>query len=385
MKRGWVLVWALVSGCGADGDMMNRIDGGGSGSVTATARIVNGASPVGTALFAPPPPPAPPEDGQWLASPKRLEMKLITLGLSPGGGSIAVDCPVVYDSTQPGGVQLGECLFTLAPGTYDTLDVGLSTDVKVIIDDAAAGLFTTAIGVQITEPVGGAQELTYKIGGMTGETRLSPIKLPQPLTVADGDSVLISVVIDALHSMRVTVTGTTVTLGHTGSPYPNDPGRPDIVATAGQLAKIKTYASAGLGTAGSYCASMCTAPPTQGITAVSVFYTSTSSVGMVNLRLNGTPQSCAMNLYPAFVNIAESYLGLDTNKVAGWAVFGQPSLMTYSAVFAMPQVTDITDTTELYCQNTTTDPAPSGGSFASGAPAIQTAGNSLGSYTLVAQ
>jgi len=383
MKRGWFVVWATVLGCGDDGGGMNR-DGGG-GSVPGTARIVNGASPVGTALFAPPPPPAPPENGQWLASPKHLEMKLITIGLSPNGGLITVDCPVVYDSMQPGGVQLGECPFTLPPGTYDTLDVGFSTDVKVIIDDAAAGLFTTSTGVQITEPVGGAQEVTYKIGGMTGETRLSPIKLPQALTVAEGDSVLVSVVIDALQSMRVTVNGTAVTLGHTGSPYPNDPGRPDMVATAGQVAKIKTYVSASLGTAGSYCAGMCTTPPTQGITAVSVFYTSTSSVGMVNLRLNGTPQTCAMNLYPAFVNIAESYVGLDTNKVAGWAVFGQQDFKTYSAVFAMPQVTDITDTTDLYCQNTTTDPAPSGGSFASGAPAIQTAGNSLGTYTLVAQ
>jgi hypothetical protein len=173
--------------------------------------------------------------------------------------------------------------------------------------------------------------------------------------------------------------------GNPMSIYPSDPGRPDIVATVGDLAHIKLFASPQLNTAGSYCWGGCTSVPPGGITAVSVFYTSQTSVAMVGVRLNGTPQNCGTQLFPAFCNDPKCYVGRDSNNVVGWAVGSTQQFTSYSAVFAMPMVANIGESTPLYCMNTTTDPMPPGGSFASGAPAIQTSGVNLGNYTLVAQ
>jgi hypothetical protein len=189
------------------------------------------------------------------------------------------------------------------------------------------------------------------------------------LTVAPNDTVDLSIVIQGLQSFRATVNNGAVT--------PN-PMRPDLVASAGTLAGIKYYVSQALGTAASFCAGGCANPPT-GITSVSVYYPSATTVTMVGLGLNGSPNNCGP-IMPSFVADPRAYIGLDANGVVGAALSGD-SYNSYSALIAMPQ----TATTTLYCQNSTTDPMPTGGSFASGAPNIQSAGNSQGGYVLVAQ
>jgi hypothetical protein len=378
MKRALVLVAMLASACSDDVHV--------GGTVAGTAKLYNGATPAGVSLVAPQRQGVA-ADGKWLVSPNRLTMKLTTIGLmgNDGGPRETVDCSVTYDQSQPGLTELGDCPFSIPPGTYTSLNLSFSTTISILVDDPTTGLFSTASGLEKSPPPGGAQEYSYMISGfMGGEAGLSPLQLPAPLTVADGDSVQLSVVINALQSLHFTVSGGTVSPGWTGTSYP-DPGRPDIVATAGSLAKIKLYASSALNTAASYCAGGCTNLPPMGITSVTTYYTSPTTIAMAGMQLNGPPASCLTPGSGSFVNDPRSYTGLDSNGVAGWAGATDANWTTYSVLYAMPQVATIGESATLYCSPTSGDPAPPGGSFASGAPAIQTAGNSLGAYVLVAQ
>lgn len=379
MKRALLSLAIVACGCDDGG-------GGGGGISTGTATLYNGASPAGTSLVTERPSGVA-ADGKWLVTPNKLTMKLTKIGLSGTGGGPreTVDCPVIYDITQPGLAELGDCPFTVPPGTYTSLDLSFSTTISVLVDDATNGLYSTSAGVQTTPPAGGAAEYSYTISGFTGdEAGLSPINLPKPLVVADGDTFQLSIVMSALQSMRFTVAGTTVTPGWAGTSY-NDPGRPDIIGTVGSLAKIKFYTGPGLDTAGSYCAGGCTAIPPTGITSVAIYYTSPTSVAIAGMQLNGPPVSCLTPGSGSFVNDPRSYIGLDASGVVGWAGASDNMWTNYNVLYAMPQVANISESTALYCSPTSGDPSPSGGSFASGAPAIQMPGNSLGTYTLVAQ
>ncbi len=379
MKRTLFSLVFVVAACGDDGS-------GGGGIAVGTATLYNGASPAGTALVTGRPAGVA-EDGKWLVTPNKLTMKLTKIGLMGTAGSPqeTVDCPVTYDITQPGLAELGDCPFTVPPGTYTSLNLSFSTTISVLVDDATIGLYSTSAGLQTTPPAGGATEYSYTIGGFSGdEAGLSPIDLPKPIDVAAGDTFQLSVVMSALQSLRFTVAGSTVTPGWAGTSY-NDPGRPDIVGTVGSLAKIKFYTGPGLDTASSYCAGGCAAIPPSGVTSVAIYYTSPTSVAMAGMQLNGPPASCLTPGSGSFVNDPRSFIGLDDSGVVGWAGATDNTWTTYNVLYAMPQVASISDSTELYCSPTSGAPAPSGGSFASGAPAIQTPGNSLGTYTLVAQ
>src|SRR5438874_2296941 len=64
------------------------------------------------------------------------------------------------------------------------------------------------------------------------------------------------------------------------------------------------------------------------------------------------------------------YLGLDTTNTLGWALPTDNSFASYSSEFSMAQVITLGGSTTLKCKQISTDPAPAGGNFSSGAPAI---------------
>jgi hypothetical protein len=308
-----------------------------------------------------------PENGQWLITPHQITMTLAMVSLGGGTGNMPltpVNCPVTWDRTMPGLTELGDCTFDVPPGTYSTINVVFSTSITTLIEDD--GFYSTATGVQTTAPTGGAVPYAWTIG--TGFNNIVE-PLGTTLTVAANDTVDLSIVLSGLQSFRATVNNGAVT---------PDPMRPDLVATAGTLAGINYYVSQALGTPASFCAGGCTAPPT-GITAVSVYYPTATTVTMVGLQLNGTPNNCGP-IMPSFIVDPKAYIGLDSSGNIGVALSGD-NYSSYSALLTMRQTTNTT----LYCQNSTTDPMPAGGSFASGAPTIQSAGNSQGAYVLVAQ
>ena len=97
--------------------------------------------------------------------------------------------------------------------------------------------------------------------------------------------------------------------------------------------------------------------------------------------LNGTPSGCPIGVSGAFNG--KGYLGLDATGTLGWALPTNSSFSSYSTEFNMAQVTTLGGSTTLNCQQISTDPAPAGGSFASGAPVISSPGYSAG-FVLVA-
>jgi hypothetical protein len=102
------------------------------------------------------------------------------------------------------------------------------------------------------------------------------------------------------------------------------------------------------------------------------------------MQTNGVPATCGP-IGEEYVNDPRGYQGLDAAGNLGWAISTDPTWATYSAELKMARVSSLGGTTTLYCKTRSTNPAPAGGSYASGAPTIATAANSLGTYVLVAK
>jgi len=334
--------------------------------------------------------------GNWLLSPDKMTVTIISLGLTNGssvvsadtsGSHTALNCPVTYDRSKPGLTVLGDCPFTVPPGTYTALDVGMSGTYQVTFNDATNGFYSTASGIVTSPPASGAQpySVTLTSSAANGEFH-NTIPLAAPVTITDTTNMTVSLVIDGIQFFHVSEDGSgLVTLGWPGTSY-TDPFRPDVAASIGPLAKLEFYPNAAINTTGSYCASACgsgiNAP--QGITSVAVYYTSPTAPSMVDTQLNGTPSNCGP-FGASFIADHRSYLALDASGNLGWAVPTTSSWTAYSAVLRMAEAGNAGGTTTLYCQNVSADPAPSGGSFASGAPNIATQANAQGTFVLLAK
>ena len=362
-------------------------------TVQTRARFFNGATPAGgpsvqlgfapaAALTA-----TVPGNGRWMLSPDRVTMTLTHIRLgggatgNGGGGSGSdVTCSITYDKSKPGLTQLSDCAFAVPAGTFNTLNLTFSASFDVYVNDAVNGFYSTATGIVTAPPAGGAQQLTVTLND--GTSGLSPIKLPKELVIADsGTAATASIVVNGLQFFRVDVNNGNVTLGWASAGNPT-PMRPDLVGTVGVPAAVEYYVAQALGTAGSYCAGACTSPT--GITAVAVYYTSATTPAIMGMNLSGTPATCSP-IGVSFVNDPRGYQGLDAAGNLGWATASDTSWKTYTAELRMARVSALGGTTTLYCKTRSTDPAPAGGSYASGAPNIAVPANSLGTYILVAR
>jgi hypothetical protein len=321
----------------------------------------------------------------WFLSPDQITMTLTgiqPMGSGGGGGPvITVNCSITYDKSKPGLTQLTNCPFTIPTGTYSGMTLYVSSTMHVTIDDAVAGFYSTSSGIVTSPPAGGAQPFSFTIGATNANELQEPMTLPAPLVVADSTPVNFSVIVNGLQSFKVAVTGGTVTLGWPGTSY-TDPGRPDWAVASGTLASVAFYASQSLGTAGSFCAGGCVGEP-NGIQSVSVYYASPTVPEMVSIPVNGAPKGCGPFGLSWLVD-PRSYLGQDAAGNIAWAIPLDASYLTYGVEMQMTQVTTIGGSTTLYCKNITANPAPAGGSFASGAPGIASAANLVGTFILLA-
>jgi hypothetical protein len=321
----------------------------------------------------------------WFLSPDRITMTLtgIQPNLSSGnsGPVIAVNCPVTYDKTKPGLTQLVDCPFTAPVGTYTGLGLFVSSTMQVLINDASAGFYSTSTGIVTSPPAGGAQPLSVTIGGTNANELQEPNVFPTPVQVSAATPVTFSVIVNGLQSFKVAVTGGTVTLGWPGTSY-TDPGRPDWAVAAGPLASVAFYSNQAIGTAGSFCAGGCKSAT--GIQSVSVYYANPTTPEMVAIPVNGLPSGCGPFGLSWLVD-RKSYLGLDSGGNVSWAIPTDAFYSAYAVEMQMAQVSTIGASTTLYCKNITTDPAPPGGSFTSGAPGIASPSNVVGTYILLAR
>ena len=392
MKYGKVLLALLavlsatVIGCGS-----NTSSNGSVASVGATARFLNGATPVSSSsspsvstkasghLNAE----ATPTDGNWILSPDKIKLTLtnVTLntrsvdllnGTSSSSSSGALSCEVTYDIAHVGLAQLVDCPFTISPGTYTQIFVSFDATYQVLVNDSTHGFYTTATALtQGPAPEEGADYLAITTNS-SGTTFGNTSYLAEPLTVADGDTLTLSVVINGLQFLHVNVDSGTVSIGWPGTSYADDPFRPDMTASVTAPATMGFYVAPEIGTALSYNVTLADVVNTS---SVSVFYSSASTPTFLLIG-SGTPSSCGPVGVSGVINGAPTtdtpdsggYLGLDAKGVLGWAVPTDNAWTTYAAEFSMIPVSALNDTTTLNCKNISTDPAPSGGTFASGAP-----------------
>lgn len=348
----------------------------------ASVRFLNGATPrasgTDAALNVAAPPPA---NGEWLLSPDQMTLTLKRVFFQGTGSGMSGDlnCPVTYDKSKPGLTQLANCPFALDTGTYTTVSLFFAGPVGYLINDATNGFYTTSSGIVTTAPAGGAQVFPFTIPQTAnGEWSPSPIPLPAPLVVTDSTPVTLSVVINGLQTLKVTVDGSTVT------PTPNTVQTPGLVATIGTLAGVELYAHSAIATGDSRCTFYCATGTPNGVMSVAMYYTSPTTPVMAAVALNGPP-ACMNGAVYSIVLGSKSYIAQDGAGNLGWALPRDQSYATYASEMRMTRGSAIGEATTLYCQARNTDPAPPGGSYASGAPAINQAANALGTYVLVAK
>jgi hypothetical protein len=272
---------------------------------------------------------------------------------------------VTFDLTQPGLAQTLDCPFTVPAGTYTGAGPRFGETFELLISDQANGIFTdpeSPTKLSATEPAGGAKALTLpnpaaSLGG-------GGVRFPTPVTVKDGETLTVSVLLNALQRIQVNVGGGTIQLGADGNGLP---GFPDAAMAVGTPAAIAFYVNDALGTAHSYNGS------TMGMNnplAIQVLYGNGMVPAFLNMSNGDLPGCGHIQVLFVFAGRGNGYLGLDGAGVLGWAGFSDVASTNYSAVMSMPQISTLGATTTFKCLTTTTDPAPPGDSFSSGAPVI---------------
>jgi hypothetical protein len=160
------------------------------------------------------------------------------------------------------------------------------------------------------------------------------------------------------------------------------PNVPGMIGAVGAVAKTEFYSRQGIATADSYCALQCGTTSPNGITSVALYYADAATPTIGALGNDGIGANCPTGGF-ATVRAVKSYLGLDAAGNIAWAMGTDLSYTAYAAELQMARVSTIGGTTTLYCKAISADPAPSGGSFASGAPGIAQTPNIVGVFVLV--
>lgn len=361
---------------------VSACDNTGPKSVQAKVRFLNGATPRATGAGATlNVAGAPPANGDWLLSPDKMTLTLKRVffqGTGPGASG-ELNCPITYDKSKPGLTELADCPFALDTGTYTAVSLFFAGPVEYFMSDATNGFYTTSTGFVTTAPAGGAQNFSFQMSqSADGEWSPSPMPLPAPLVVTDSTPVTLSVVINGLQTFKVTVSGSSVT------PTAQAVQQPGLVATIGTLAGVELYSHSAIATGESRCTFHCATSTPNGVTAVAMYYTGATTPVTAAVHLNGPP-TCMNGAVISIINSGKSYLAQDASGNLGWALPKDQAYSAYASEMRMARVSTIGQSTTLYCKARDTDPAPSGGSYASGAPAINQSANAIGTYVLVAK
>lgn len=362
--RGLGVVLMMVAACGGDDGMMTgddviEADADVTQGAAVTMHVLNGPTPSGSAR--PTHGPAHAVDGNWQISPDELRATLLELEFF-GAGTVTVpvtDCEVVFDLREPGLAQHVACGFALPAGEYVSVRPRYDGEYQVLIDDAVNGIYTdpgSTTKLSEAQPVGGAQPITVGSQEMmgTGGAFFDP-----PLVVNDGDEHELSLLLDALQNLQIHADGGTLTLGADGNGIL---GFPDTVISIGTPASVAYYVSDLLGTPTSFGGPR--PELSNNLVALSVLRGADDQPEFVHTR-GAMVTECPTQ--QQFFFATDGYLGLDDAGTLAWAAKSADS--AFSSLWRVAT----TETTQVECAATSADPAPSGGSFASGAPTFTAA------------
>src|SRR2546429_5680666 len=150
--------------------------------------------------------------GNWYVSPDKIKVKLTRINFAgatqqDSTGADLVDCVVTYDRAAATLAPLLDCPFSIAPGTYTSMNLFVDPTAEVLISDATNGLYTdpsVPTKLSSTAPVGGASfvPVTATLGTAFQQF------FSTPLVVTD-QPVSLSVVIDAVQTVQLTSSGGT--------------------------------------------------------------------------------------------------------------------------------------------------------------------------------
>ena len=401
------MILILLYACGeSTGVQVVDTDTGTPQPITANLVAFNGAtsavtaSPVIFPAAAPAPASAPASDGKWVVTPNQVKVTFtaITFDGPSGGETVTVgNCEVTFNFATASLSQALTCSIEVPAGTHDKIGFIAEETTQVLIDDATNGIYTdpnSATLLSTTVPAGGAQfvPLTNSLADPDG-TFGGSFFLANSVEFSEGDNININIIGDLTHALFVEVNNGTATFD-VGLWAVQEAGI-RVFVSLNDLGKINYYSASATGL--TYRKEAIFAADESSVD-IRIYYVADNQPTFLFLESgNVGNESCGGGSVPSQASAADpstspadasggragGYLGLDSNGVLGWARPQTLAWDVYVAIFAMNEAQSLGDTSTMQCQDTSTDPAPVGGSFSSGAPNI-TSPNAQVSLTLVA-
>jgi hypothetical protein len=357
--------------------------------VTGTARLVNGAT--ATARFKREHKPRR-HDARattWQVTPNTMVLTLNQLQFlseSGEGDTITLtNCSATFDKTKAGLAALSDCSFTVAPGTYYGIMLYVSPTISATINDTVNNFYTDGTGIVTSAPgTVAASSFTYTSSGSTpygssGFTSLSVFATP--LTVTAGSTPEITVVIDGVHAIKVSVDSGTATFVGDG----NTVGHPDYVVSANGIGRVAYYIDSAL--------TFADAMTYTGSAFAKIFYTGDgtptnlfSLLGTTGDAACGSGTGQANNVSAAnfALNTGATvkyggYLGRDSSASRlKWARASSTSWSSYISIVTLDEQTTLGASTAFKCDSISTDPAPTGDTFSGTISAISSPDATVG-------
>ena len=364
--QAWVVFASLgVVACGG-GD-----DGGGPDGTPGTAHVLQGATTMkttatfvaGSGLAA----------GNWYVSPDKVKVKLTRINFAgttqqTSTGVDFTDCVVTYDRARPTLSSLLDCPFTIAPGTYNSMNLFLDPTPEVLISDATNGLYTdpgVPSKLSATAPAGGASFVPVPVTLGAG----FEVFFAAPLVVTD-EPVSLSIVIDAVQTVQIRLSGG-------ATPAFSDYFPAYVFPSVGGAGKPQYYTSAG--TADTY-------DDTTVLANIIRFYYEPSGAPNYSVfqQRGMSLMGCAGGAHGIGAYAADNrtttpntdgsrpggWLGLDSTNTMCWVYAADQTFSTYASYLTMRKAANVGDSTTLNCLDTATPTPPTSGTYATGCPAI---------------
>jgi hypothetical protein len=315
---------------------------------------------------------APPADGLWTISPDQGRVTLDFLSFADNAGrqqqAPLTNCVVTYTRATQSLSHILDCPFQVSAGTYTALSLGFSSQVQVLVNDAAHGFYSdpsSSTGIATSPPTKGAQFVTVPRPVAAPHTTdwVFGYYLTSPLVVDSGARANVGIVVDMTHTLYVTVTAGIAAFDTLHGGFP-----------------VYLHASVSGVSGAEYYTSTQTAENTLSLErGVRVFYQSPSQPSFV---ISGTNDDSfpagAWNANPATSPPIDGsghrtggYLGLDATGTLCWALPKDFTYSRYVEIVRMPVVRTLGGSTTLTLQHTSNVPPPiSGNTYSSGCPSI---------------
>jgi hypothetical protein len=338
-------------------------------SVKGSAHIVRGSSAGAAARTSVL---APTVAGHWLLSPNASTVTITQLQFR-GDNESQVDLASCKPSYQRDAAELTsilDCDFEVDTGSYTSMTISVAGEAQVSIDDPTNGLFTDPAApskLVTTAPAGGAQPVTVTLPTAGDIGNSIEAGFIDPLVVAEGQPVSITILEDMIHTMAADVNGTTAAFD-LSLPLPPV----FLIATADAVTSGTVEYYAPSGSADNWTMG---GPGTGNEAGSARFFFVNGKPQFVWHVVIGSSEAWASDPRGKSGSRTGGYLGLDSTGTLCWAHTMSDSLSWpdngYAMLCRMPRATNLGEVTTIGCTQMSNVPPPTSGStYESGCPAF---------------